>query len=251
MTTNTNGSGERINPVNPTDRHPIGQDFILGGRAIFTVANPQGDRFTFKVTRKDPQPGSRFTDPTYFVALMTGSNNETDYTYLGILKAQTGTVILTKGSQFAADHLAVKVAQWAVALVWKNQAVPAGYAIHHEGRCGRCGRTLTVPESIISGFGPDCTKLMGVKTPQLFGPDPVDDDAAQVFNQAHQQAQAAGADDTTARKAGNRAVTTWGTQGDLVALAGRFQDSGGDFDGTLDMHEARMAKPHLFSQAVR
>jgi hypothetical protein len=28
--------------------------------------------------------------------------------------------------------------------------------VHHEGRCGRCGRTLTVPESIESGFGPEC-----------------------------------------------------------------------------------------------
>jgi hypothetical protein len=26
----------------------------------------------------------------------------------------------------------------------------------HEGRCGKCGRALTVPESIESGLGPVC-----------------------------------------------------------------------------------------------
>lgn len=33
--------------------------------------------------------------------------------------------------------------------------------IWHEGSCGRCGRRLTVPESIQSGIGPECAKLRG------------------------------------------------------------------------------------------
>lgn len=35
--------------------------------------------------------------------------------------------------------------------------------IWHEGKCGRCGRQLTVPESIESGFGPECVKMIGSK----------------------------------------------------------------------------------------
>jgi hypothetical protein len=31
---------------------------------------------------------------------------------------------------------------------------------HHEGKCGRCGRLLTVPSSIESGIGPECSKIM-------------------------------------------------------------------------------------------
>ena len=30
----------------------------------------------------------------------------------------------------------------------------------HEGRCGRCGRKLTVPESIEAGYGPECINLV-------------------------------------------------------------------------------------------
>jgi hypothetical protein len=33
--------------------------------------------------------------------------------------------------------------------------------IWHEGRCGRCGRKLTVPESIHNGYGPECIHLIG------------------------------------------------------------------------------------------
>ena len=28
--------------------------------------------------------------------------------------------------------------------------------VWHEGRCGKCGRKLTVPESLTSGLGPEC-----------------------------------------------------------------------------------------------
>jgi len=32
--------------------------------------------------------------------------------------------------------------------------------IWHEGRCGKCGRQLTVPSSIESGIGPECSKML-------------------------------------------------------------------------------------------
>jgi hypothetical protein len=32
--------------------------------------------------------------------------------------------------------------------------------VHHENHCGRCGRTLTVPESVERGIGPDCLAKM-------------------------------------------------------------------------------------------
>ena len=49
----------------------------------------------------------------------------------------------------------------------------ARFEFRHEGRCGRCGRALTVPESIDTGFGPHCAAEMGVpwtKTDEA--PDP-------------------------------------------------------------------------------
>lgn len=148
----------------PRTSHQIGQDFITAGAAIFTLIG-RATRFTYKVTRKEPEAGSRY-GATYFVALLTGSNNDTDYSYLGILDAATGTVKLTRGSRMTPDAPAVKAITWALPLIWRKATMPASFAIMHEGRCGRCGRTLTVPESIALGIGPDCAGKMGLD----FGP---------------------------------------------------------------------------------
>jgi hypothetical protein len=141
--------------------HEIGREFILGGKAIFTVSNPTGERYTFRVNRKDAEPGSRYTDPTFFVKLLTGPENSTDYTYLGLL-TPAGDVKLTKASRYTDETKPVRVIRWALRLVFQGASLPAGYAIHHEGRCGRCGRLLTVPESVDSGFGPECAGRIGL-----------------------------------------------------------------------------------------
>lgn len=137
----------------------IGRDFILAGKAIFTVSNDKGDRYTFKVIHKK---GNERWAPVWFIALLTGPNNEDDYTYMGKVDPELGTVILTNKSAYPEEALPVKVANFALRIMWGRQELPAGYAIHHEGKCGRCGRTLTVPESVDSGFGPECiTKVRG------------------------------------------------------------------------------------------
>jgi hypothetical protein len=141
--------------------HQIGSDFILGGKAIFTISNPAGEHYTYKVNRKDPEPGGPYGDkPTYFVKLLTGPDNGSDYTYLGIL-TDGGLVKLTRASRFTDDTKPVRVIRWAAGIVFSGRTLPPGYALQHDGRCGRCGRRLTVPESIDSGFGPECAGRIG------------------------------------------------------------------------------------------
>ena len=40
-------------------------------------------------------------------------------------------------------------------------ALPKTVEVWHEGICGRCGRKLTVPESVERGLGPECAGLVG------------------------------------------------------------------------------------------
>lgn len=124
--------------------------FFSGGKAKFTVSNPKGDRYTYRIGHsKENQP--------LFVSLMTGPDNENSFTYLGIYNPTTNEVKLTYASKFTADTLPVKVVSWAVKAVAANK-IPEGYAIQHSGTCCRCGRTLTTPESITLGIGPECIK---------------------------------------------------------------------------------------------
>lgn len=138
----------------------IGRDFITAGNATFTISGRE-HRFTFKCRRKDPEPGSRYTQATYFVSLLNGPDNTTDYCYLGILDIVTGYVRLTRGSKLSPSAPSVKAIQWALPRIWAQAPMPPAFEIRHEGRCGRCGRELTVPESVDTGFGPECADLLG------------------------------------------------------------------------------------------
>lgn len=135
----------------------MGRDFILGGRAIFTLTG-RTTRFTYRVDKVDGQGGR----PVFFVKLLTGPDNLQDYTYMGMVDATNGFVRLTARSTYREDSLPVVAIRWALPQLFAGHALPAGASILHEGRCGRCGRTLTVPESITSGFGPECATKIGM-----------------------------------------------------------------------------------------
>lgn len=135
----------------------LSRAFVLAGRAIFTVRNPQGVRYTFRVKGLE---STESRPAAYFVNLLTGPNNTGDYTYVGLLDAATGTIRLTAKSRLTEDSTPLKVARWALRVIWTGADAPAGYSIQHAGRCGRCGRVLTVPESIATGLGPECASRM-------------------------------------------------------------------------------------------
>lgn len=119
--------------------------FVLAGNARFTVKNPQtGNRFTYRV-RKHPR------SDVWFVSVLTGANNESDYRYAGIIDERGQFRITAK----SINGMSTQAFAW---LWWRTQAdlKIAPVEVWHEGRCGRCGRALTVPESIASGIGPVC-----------------------------------------------------------------------------------------------
>jgi hypothetical protein len=125
--------------------------FLMGGNATFTVANAAGDHYTFKVRKPDERA-------PFFVSLLSGPDNESSYTYLGIFNPSSVFVALTKASKFKPDSLPVQVVNWALRVINGECALPAGYAIQHAGKCGCCGRKLTHPESLLTGIGPECAR---------------------------------------------------------------------------------------------
>lgn len=131
------------------------KQFITAGKAIFTLRNEStGNRFTFKVTKFQPEDGK---PAMHFVKVLTGSDNNSSYTFIGTI-FNDGVYKHSKRSPITPDAQSVKAFEWFVQHVEK---LPAVVKVYHEGRCGRCGRRLTVPESILSGFGPECISLVG------------------------------------------------------------------------------------------
>jgi hypothetical protein len=128
--------------------------FFTAGKAIFTVSNASGQHYTYRIGHKDD------TQP-FFVGLLTGPQNDTDYTYMGIFNPENNDVRLTKKSTYTEDTTAVKVIRWALKKVLTGSELPPGYSIQHAGKCCCCGRTLTTPESVDKGIGPECEKKHG------------------------------------------------------------------------------------------
>jgi len=127
--------------------------FIQAGNAVFTlVSKKTGARFTYKVTESDD-------GKLFFVGVLTGPDNTSDYSYLGIIRA--GVFMQTAKSRIWPGAPSYDAFAW----FWKQldkPALPDTLEVWHEGRCGRCGRPLTVPESIERGIGPECASKVGL-----------------------------------------------------------------------------------------
>lgn len=131
--------------------------FATAGRAHFTLVSQRtGQRFTYRVKVKKDDEGN----PTnfFFVSVLTGPQNTSDYTYLGCLS--NGRFINDRRMRIGADAPSRRAFAW----FWSR--LNAGTSpdlpeceVWHEGRCGRCHRMLTVPESIETGLGPICAGL--------------------------------------------------------------------------------------------
>jgi hypothetical protein len=146
--------------------------FILAGDATFTVSNGAGEHYTYHVYKSEPS--DKFPNPAWFVKVLTGSDNENDYTYVGMLELTTGPIVdknhiirLTRNSRFHQTDKIVKVLEWSLRAIWETKysgyQLPEQYSIRHSGNCGRCGRKLTVLASLDTGLGEECASIVGIE----------------------------------------------------------------------------------------
>ena len=131
--------------------------FLWAGNAIVTlVSKATGQRYTFKV--RQPEAHDDNATPPHFVMLLAGPDNGGDYVYMGAVFAdRPGKLTLTRKSQFKYDSTPVKAFQYLLNCLAHDTL--GQLEVWHEGRCGRCGKRLTVPESIETGLGPVCAGL--------------------------------------------------------------------------------------------
>lgn len=166
--------------------------FLTAGNATFTLS-AAGRHFTYRVQK----PKERKDDPEapLFVKVLTGPDNEASYSFAGtvfprftppeVLKAKfteehgqpdladeaisqgpyaDGMVEVLRAN-FRTSPKA-KVSPKAESVRWflrfldvlQTGSLPEALTFQHSGRCGRCGRKLTVPSSIQTGLGPECAE---------------------------------------------------------------------------------------------
>lgn len=120
--------------------------FIFAGKSVVTFVNTQtGNRFTYKIKQaKDSN--------LFFVSVLTGPET---YTYIGT--CLEGNYKHGKKSHIGTESQSVKVFIYMLKRLI-NENLPDFLEVWHEGFCGKCGRSLTVPSSILTGIGPECIK---------------------------------------------------------------------------------------------
>ena len=168
-----NTTAEVNAPVATNDTHNLTRDFFLAGQALFTVspsaefvAKHGRSHYTYLIDRVDHAAVDDYpARSSYYVRMLAGPDNTSDYLYLGMLLPSAGRIFTTRASRLPKDSLAFEIVQRVLMRVWAGQGeaiAASGWKVQHCGRCGRCGRTLTRPESIESGIGPECSRKLGV-----------------------------------------------------------------------------------------
>jgi hypothetical protein len=138
------------------------QTYITAGNATITLRSKiSGKRYTYKIKAMENKDGTvaALPDRGYFVNLLTGPDNNGDFTYIGILTPQLN-LRLTPKSRMHTESSPVQAFRFLLTCLSKG-GMPGSFEVWHAGKCGRCGRKLTVPESVARGIGPDCAEMMG------------------------------------------------------------------------------------------
>ena len=139
---------------------------IVAGRSILTVeSSTSKERFTFRFNRPEEQPGK--TRPIWVNVL--GGPDERAWSFIGTIwpappgSSDSYSFRWSPKSKLKSGDYETRACNWiAERLPRRIDELMEKATWWHEGRCGRCARRLTVPDSIELGFGPECRKEVGI-----------------------------------------------------------------------------------------
>jgi len=122
---------------------------LFAGKTTFTVSNNK-KHYTFQINKIGEYN-------RYIVKVLTGPDNSNSYTYLGMLWDKSiKPVTLTAKSKFNKDSTPYKAFVYAQGVLSGSIKLAESFSILPSGTCFKCGRKLTTPESIETGYGPVC-----------------------------------------------------------------------------------------------
>ena len=128
---------------------------IWAGNAIFTMRSKKTNtRFTYKIVKSKPNP--RYLMPRYWVYLLAGPDNVNSYVYIGWTPGNGRYLNVRKDLSPKQPGIAAFI--WLCSHIDEPSLILAQAELFHQGRCCKCGRVLTVPESILAGIGPECER---------------------------------------------------------------------------------------------
>lgn len=121
-------------------------------------SNQTGDHRTFKISTQ--RADAEFAPGKRVVSLLTGTENDSDHSYTGF------AFIDDQGIHVWSKYIGQGLWETYADMLWTlmldgafSRWADKGYTVMGEGRCIRCDRLLTTPESIKAGIGPICADM--------------------------------------------------------------------------------------------
>lgn len=130
------------------------KSFLLSGKAKFTVESLKTNKhYTYRVVKCDDKD-------MYFVSVNTEYEA---YMFIGNMWADTDLTdfkfMKSKKLREDSDPQSVVVFKFIIERYLMSDNPHKDIVFYHHGKCGRCGRKLTTPESIKLGLGPYCASI--------------------------------------------------------------------------------------------
>jgi hypothetical protein len=135
-------------------------EYVVAGNSYFTMfSHKTGKYLSYTLKRKDSFQGKY--EYVYFVKKAGGSENGV---FLGTLFFGDNAFSYKLGKDTIKSEENEKRLQ---SLTYVLNHLARGdfsmpLSVYHHGKCGKCGRKLTTPESILTGLGPECSKMLGI-----------------------------------------------------------------------------------------
>lgn len=144
-------------------RYIDANDGRCGALVTVVAGSAAGARRTFRFRAKTKAKLAAHERKAYFLDVLSGPDNGVDYANCGSLVqlANGGCEYRTYGEVSATTRAAATLLAGGLNTQPGWPPLPAGVEFWHQGTCARCGRSLTVPESIASGLGPECLAAVG------------------------------------------------------------------------------------------
>lgn len=142
-------------------RYKIGNESMLhlltAGKAEFSIQNEISKKhYTYLLTQaRHPQSEGA---TVFFVKVCY---DYLKFHYAGVLVIDDKKVTYAKGAKgkLAETAESIKGLLWLFNKLVTQQKVTENVGVYHFGKCARCGRTLTDPQSIVAGLGPECRRM--------------------------------------------------------------------------------------------
>jgi hypothetical protein len=139
----------------PSSFSSITAEFLFAGRAFFRVMNPKNECLLYKNGIRSGRAGTQWSgEPSYFLSVFDPLTQ--GFVYIGVVTPDTGVIVSTGRSKFLRGQKEFDAAEWAIRVTINRDPVAYGYRIFHDGRCGRCGRTLADRGARETGLHLDC-----------------------------------------------------------------------------------------------